>query len=820
MGRVPDELRRTRGVGQRRGLTGRLLGLALGSACLMLVGLTLAGWPLLGGAPRPGAPPEDAARLVGQVLERRVNAAADILATFAASPDFDAERLDLATLDGFARRVAALLGGRIIVTDPQLGQMVNSAETFGAPLPAVENLQPLLQALVDHGPALGHQAGAPAETALTLALPVMRQGRVVALVAAKLPAAILAEAIEAMPWPADRPLVLRDGDGVPVVSLGPAEGSAPRPLAGMPWQSDLAPGWSIAAGEAGPSPKSALPFRLLAGVGLALLLALLTALLLARRLRRWLRAFRQQVEAVPAWGGAEAPVPLPPAPVAELAELQGSVAAAMAARRAMEQRHLFLAGAGPAASWQADPEGRLIQSQGWSDLTGQPAEAARGDGWLAVLHPEDREGVEAAWEGHLKVQAPGSMECRLRHQGDDWHWVRITAVPAFDATGLLTGWNCRVFDIHAARGALAELQRHEARTRQALDRLRAIQDAVPLGLALLDRELRFLSVNPFFAATGGLPQQAHAQRRPAEVLPPALAEPLEEACRSVLATGDPVLERNITGDAAGVLKHSRHWILSCHPVTDADDRHTGVSVVLQDVTEKVRAECARELLMREMNHRVKNTLATAHSLAAQTLRASEGRPDRFGPAFIERLKALARAHDLLTAHAWHNSDFEDTVRSALSPWLLAAQNILIEGQHGLSLRPRQAQAIVLALHELATNAAKHGALSRPEGMVRVAWCLAPDGMTVLDWTESGGPPVTEPAPDAKGFGTRLLEKALKHDLGEGAMVTLDFRREGLRAEIRLRASCPDPDAAQATDGDAAAAQEGDEALPARVHAGT
>ena len=196
------------------------------------------------------------------------------------------------------------------------------------------------------------------------------------------------------------------------------------------------------------------------------------------------------------------------------------------------------------------------------------------------------------------------------------------------------------------------------------------------------------------------------------------------------------------------------------------------------------AEAGRDLLVHELNHRVKNTLATVQTLAQQTMRHTGDDPACFARNFGDRLRTLARAHDLLTANSWGATELRPVVQAALAPWLGDAR-LSTEPGPEVMLRPSQAQALVLALHELATNAAKHGALTRETGRVRLSWRLDADGMVDLRWSESGGPPVA-PQPAREGFGTRLLQRALRHDLGTGAQPEIEYDPRGLKMSIRFR----------------------------------
>jgi two-component sensor histidine kinase len=201
----------------------------------------------------------------------------------------------------------------------------------------------------------------------------------------------------------------------------------------------------------------------------------------------------------------------------------------------------------------------------------------------------------------------------------------------------------------------------------------------------------------------------------------------------------------------------------------------------------VEGERRHALLLAELNHRVKNILATVQGLAAQTLKGTGGDPVRFAKHFVARLRTLARAHDMLTELGWEAAGVEDTVRKALAPWLETGKGVRI----GVSaectrfkVSPRQTQALVLALHELATNATKYGALSAATGHVGISCVAGVGGTMKILWEETGGPPVITPI-DRRGFGTRLLERGLGQDLGPGSTVKLQFEPLGLRAVIHF-----------------------------------
>ncbi|HEY8574253.1 sensor histidine kinase [Phenylobacterium sp.] len=211
--------------------------------------------------------------------------------------------------------------------------------------------------------------------------------------------------------------------------------------------------------------------------------------------------------------------------------------------------------------------------------------------------------------------------------------------------------------------------------------------------------------------------------------------------------------------------------------------------ILRDETRIKLADEQRILLLNELNHRVKNTLATVQSIAEQTLRA--GKVDiAVRENLTERLQALSHAHDLLVTESWAGADLEAVVEKALAPHRHDQLKVFSIDGPPVRLSPPQAVAISLVLHELATNALKHGALSAPGGEVSITWNLAVDGdgrrhMSLL-WAESGGPPVVTPA--SRGFGTRMIARTFSAQSGGRAQ--LDYAPGGLRCSLDLLLSQP------------------------------
>jgi two-component sensor histidine kinase len=224
------------------------------------------------------------------------------------------------------------------------------------------------------------------------------------------------------------------------------------------------------------------------------------------------------------------------------------------------------------------------------------------------------------------------------------------------------------------------------------------------------------------------------------------------------------------------------WIdLSASKVNDAAGRPLYGIRVIRDVTERRRAEEHQRLLINELNHRVKNTLATVQSITSQTLRSttlgSEARA-----AIERRLIALSRAHDVLTRENWEGANLREVVREAIEPFRTYGEHRFYYEGPRVRLSPRMALAMAMALQELATNAVKYGALSNMEGRVHLTWSVVHSGHGArlwLTWKEVGGPPVTPPT--HRGFGSRLIERSLAQDLN--GSVTIEYYPQGVTCTV-------------------------------------
>lgn len=214
------------------------------------------------------------------------------------------------------------------------------------------------------------------------------------------------------------------------------------------------------------------------------------------------------------------------------------------------------------------------------------------------------------------------------------------------------------------------------------------------------------------------------------------------------------------------------------PIRDEASETIGTIIEVRDITDAKRAHERQRLLVNELNHRVKNTLATVQALAWQTFKTSE--PDAL-ETFTGRLGILSRAHDILMGTAWYKAEIQEIVSSAIEPF--GRDRFAVEGE-SCDIHPNAAITLAMVLHELATNAVKYGSLSVPSGAVRMRWActyLSDRTELIMTWEESGGPEVT--LPTRRGFGTRLIERQL--GLESGGHAELSFYKAGLVCRMRL-----------------------------------
>lgn len=241
------------------------------------------------------------------------------------------------------------------------------------------------------------------------------------------------------------------------------------------------------------------------------------------------------------------------------------------------------------------------------------------------------------------------------------------------------------------------------------------------------------------------------------------------------------------GAANTALGTPRYWDVQVSPIFGDDGKPSHLLSISRDITEEHEAAAAlkdaaerQAMLTQELEHRIKNTLATVSAIANQTMQGDAHADVR--RAFTARLITLSRAHDILTKTSWLGAPIKEVVEGALAPHRTGRNRIDVSGPD-LDLQPRQALGLSLAVHELATNAIKYGALASASGSIDITWSRGdefPAGLRFV-WKESGGPEVTEPQLDKKGFGSRLIERMLANDFGGTVKTT--YASSGVVCEL-------------------------------------
>ncbi|MBZ9922922.1 sensor histidine kinase [Mesorhizobium sp. BR1-1-4] len=330
---------------------------------------------------------------------------------------------------------------------------------------------------------------------------------------------------------------------------------------------------------------------------------------------------------------------------------------------------------------------------------------------------------------------------------------------------------------HATRtGAVAEaaLAREEKRRAVALDAASLASWAWDVRTDVIDCDVRLPELF-------NLPRSTRLRARDVlTAIDPRDVHQTETSFRDALTGSDDYFgEYRVNGF------HPPRWVATRGRVIERDDegKPTLIFGVNYDISERKLGDERQRLLLRELNHRVKNTLATVQALATQTVRHAR-QPSEFLKAFSARLQALGIAHGLLSDREWRGIGIRELVQIEIRPFDNAAQPRLAISGADLLLSPDQAVGLGLILHELASNALQYGSLSVASGKVDLDWKAQGkngDRRLVFTWRESGGPEVAPP--ERQGFGSILIRRSLAKVIS--SEVTHEFRRDGVFAEISM-----------------------------------
>ncbi|MCC7347349.1 MAG: PAS domain-containing protein [Variibacter sp.] len=390
-----------------------------------------------------------------------------------------------------------------------------------------------------------------------------------------------------------------------------------------------------------------------------------------------------------------------------------------------------------------------------------------------ILPEDEREAVIDLKRSVLQSGVPG--QCEISYLlPQERTLVTLYIDPSYAADGGIDGLICAMVDVSHTRSLESQQRRLAEELGTALQRYDTALRRSNVTVFTQDRRLAYTSISNQF-----LGRQVHEiiGRTDDQFLP-------ESAKDAVIALKMQAMEDGEAKDSEIHIRDGavdRWFDLHMEPLRDLEGEIVGLTCAAVDVTERREGEAHLRLLMRELTHRSKNLLAVIQAMARQTARQA-GSTEAFLDRFSARLQALATSHDLLVQESWHGASLHELVRSQLGHHLDRQETQVSYEGPGVLLKPEAAQGLGLGLHELATNAAKYGALSTSQGRVDIRWRRLPasegHGIEIV-WSESGGPPVA--APQRRGFGSVVIERHVAKSLDSD--VTLEFRPEGLRCRI-------------------------------------
>ncbi|MBC8130068.1 MAG: PAS domain S-box protein [Rhizobiaceae bacterium] len=442
-----------------------------------------------------------------------------------------------------------------------------------------------------------------------------------------------------------------------------------------------------------------------------------------------------------------------------------------------EARFRTMSDHAPVMIWTTDASGYCTYlNRQWHEFTGQSEGESQGYGWLEATHPDDKAMAEEVFVTANASAAAFRIEYRLRTADGSYRWAIDAAAPRFAEDGRFLGYVGSVIDIDDRKRMEAEINASNVALKASNDRFRGAVEANSGVIWTNDADGQMRGEQPGWAELTGQTFDEYQGYGWSTAVHPEDVDPSIEAWNMAVRERTPFVFEHRIRRYDGVY---RQFSVRAIPVFEPTGDIREWVGVHTDVTDHNEAEEHRRLLTRELTHRVKNTMATVQAIVGQTLRSTKSVEN--ATRFINaRIQALSDAHNVLTRENWAGASLAEVVDQALSPFQANGGGRLHTKGPPVRLRPRVALAISMALHELATNAVKYGALSNDDGIVRLSWDIedddpSADGHLWLSWEELGGPPVAEPT--RRGFGSRMIERALSAELG--GVAAIEYRPSGI-----------------------------------------
>ena len=440
----------------------------------------------------------------------------------------------------------------------------------------------------------------------------------------------------------------------------------------------------------------------------------------------------------------------------------------------------------PIATFICDAKGTILQYNSRAvEIWGrEPRPGQTHHQFTAAARFFDIDGTPLQRSELAEVLATGKPARDVERIVERMDGVRVTVSlnidPLRNAKGDVIGAvNCFI-DITERKRTAAALEQSRLHALEQEQRWAATYEHAAIGISEVAPDGRFLRVNEAICAITGYSREHLLASKLFTHTYPADADADREGFRKQV-NGDLEfysVEKRFNRKDGHVI-----WLsVRSSPVRAADGHLLYLVRIVRDVTERKAAEQRQKLLIDELNHRVKNTLATVQSLAFQTVHGAPT-PAVFRESFEGRLIALSKAHDQLTRHHWESAELRELLSASIAPYMGAGSERIVLRGEDIVLRQRAVLTLAMAFHELTTNAAKYGALSVPCGLIEIRWQVRDDDgsrpLLRIEWVEQGGPAVAEP--QQRGFGSKLIEGSIAAELGGSAR--LEFKPAGLRCEI-------------------------------------
>lgn len=450
-----------------------------------------------------------------------------------------------------------------------------------------------------------------------------------------------------------------------------------------------------------------------------------------------------------------------------------------------ETQFAVLAESLPQLVWSSRPDGSVdYVNRRWREFTGLSGEHFLGNGWEIAIHPDDLPQVRKQWHRSLETGQAYEWEYRVRTAAGSYEWFLSRAIPIQDLTGKITRWFGTSTNINAQKTAEEAVRMLESQYRLALE-------AADLGTWQIDLEKKLITWDEGSCALYHLPHNGLYSLTLEEAWAMIHPEDVEGVKARIAAAAHPDSDGKYDSKYRALMPDGKlRWFQShgqaLHITENGTRRAVSLYGVVSDITERHALEEGQKLLTRELNHRVKNLFAIANGMVSMTARTAKD-PKDMANALRGRLSALSRAHELVqpvsAADVGAGPDVElaRLIEAVLEPYRQAGQNkIAIEGPSVL-VGSNTTTSLALVLHELATNAAKYGCLSTPDGQLSIQWTLQEENVDFL-WTETCGPCIESP-PTFEGFGTQLSQRSITGQLG--GTLDRDWRPEGLCVHMTL-----------------------------------